>query len=129
MGRTLDALTQAERRRRRSADGDRGEPAGSGPQILERLEIIERRLSALDEDLSKRGAETEGRLLHMMESRLGEVEPRLVREIRREFESALSWNLAPVQRRVTRSSRGWSGRSGGNSRVRSPGTSPRCSAA
>jgi hypothetical protein len=106
MGRTLDALTQAERRRRRSAGGDREEPPGSGPQILERLEIIERRLSALDEDLSKRGAETEGRLLHMMESRLGEVEPRLVREIRREFESALSWNLAPVQRRVTATAAG-----------------------
>ena len=106
MGKTFDALTQAERRRRRSGAGERGEPAGFGPQMLERLETIERRLSALDEDLTKRGTETEGRLLHMMESRLGEVEPRLVREIRREFESALSSNLAPVQRRVTMTAAG-----------------------
>ena len=73
--------------------GARDEAAGEAPilgepdeirwegAIFERVTSIERQLEALDEGLGKRVPELEGRLLHLLERRLGALEADLHRRM------------------------------------------------
>jgi hypothetical protein len=77
---------QAERASReatRAEDAILGEPGEIRWEgaIFERVTSIERQLDALDEGLAKRVPELEGRLLHLLERRLGALEADLHRRV------------------------------------------------
>lgn len=75
----------------------RAAPVASGvrPELLERIRKLEDRLAAHEEQTTKRLAEGEARVLHLLEQRLERVEQELAASLReiaaREVEQGVAW--------------------------------------
>jgi len=89
MSNILEAMLRAEARlSERDASAAASEEILAEPDairwegaIFERVTSIERQLGALEENLGKRLPEAEGRLLHLLEVRLGALEVELHRRV------------------------------------------------
>jgi hypothetical protein len=89
MGNIYESMLRAEARlserdaSQAAAEGILAEPGAIRWEgaIFERVTSIERQLGALEENLGKRLPEAEGRLLHLLEVRLGALEVELHRRV------------------------------------------------
>ena len=89
MSNIYEAMLRAEARlSERDASADTAEQILAEPEairwegaIFERVSSIERQLGALEETFGKRLTEAEGRVLHLLEGRLGALEAELHRRV------------------------------------------------
>jgi hypothetical protein len=89
MSNIYEAMLRAEARlSERDASADAADEILAEPEaihwegaIFERVSSTERQLGALEETFGKRLTEAEGRLLHLLESRLGALEAELHRRV------------------------------------------------